>query len=106
MSLPAGGGRTALAQYMFTERALDVHFTFSEHPLNSIGDPPYEPQTSAGAIFEGVYAIYCGLLLIGVTGLILAPVFHRVMHAFHLPDEGNTGGGAKTRKSTSKPAKR
>src|SRR5262249_45090216 len=31
------------------------------------------------------YALYSGLLLIGVTGLILAPLFHRVMHHFHLP---------------------
>ena len=28
-----------------------------------------------------------GLLLIGVTGLILSPVFHRVMHQLHLPDD-------------------
>ena len=38
-------------------------------------------------LFEGFYAIYCGLLLIGVTGLILGPVFHRVMHQLHLPDD-------------------
>jgi hypothetical protein len=41
-------------------------------------------------LFEGIYAIYCGLLLIGVTGLILAPVFHRVMHQLHLPDDDDT----------------
>ena len=63
------------------------------------GMGPYEePKSTAGALFEGVYAIYCGLLLIGVTIFILAPIFHRVMHAFHLPDEADPGEGA-TKKS-------
>ena len=52
------------------------------------GMGPYsEPTTNGGEIFAGLYAIYCGLLLIGVTGLILSPVIHRVMHQLHLPDE-------------------
>jgi len=52
------------------------------------GMGPYsEPNGNASKLFEGIYAIYCGLLLIGVTGLILAPVFHRVMHQLHLPDD-------------------
>jgi hypothetical protein len=29
-------------------------------------------------------------VLVGVTGLILTPVFHRVMHQLHLPDGENT----------------
>jgi hypothetical protein len=52
------------------------------------GMGPYtEPVNDGSKLFEGIYAIYCGLLLIGVTGLILAPVFHRVMHQLHLPDD-------------------
>lgn len=34
-------------------------------------------------VFAGVYALYSGLLLIAVTGIILAPVLHRVLHAIH-----------------------
>jgi hypothetical protein len=57
------------------------------------GMGPYsEPTTNGGKIFAGLYAIYCGLLLIGVTGLILAPVFHRVMHQLHLPDDDEASG--------------
>ena len=63
------------------------------------GMGPYsEPTTTGGKIFAGLYAIYCGLLLIGVTGLILAPVFHRVMHQLHLPDETDPDEGAPKRK--------
>ena len=58
------------------------------------GMGPYsEPTTNGGEIFAGLYAIYCGLLLIGVTGLILSPVFHRVMHQLHLPDQEDTDEG-------------
>jgi len=51
------------------------------------GMGPYEePKTDGGKLFEGLYALYSGLLLIGVTGLILAPIILRVMHHFHVPD--------------------
>src|SRR5436190_24307321 len=33
-------------------------------------------QTSGGKIFAGLYALYSGLLLIGVAGLVLAPALH------------------------------
>ena len=52
------------------------------------GMGPFDMATTvAGQIFEGTYALYSGLLVVGVSGLILAPVFHRVLHSFHVPDE-------------------
>ena len=66
------------------------------------GMGPYsEPKTNGGEIFAGLYAIYCGLLLIGVTGLILSPVIHRVMHQLHLSDDDDASGD----KPKPKPAK-
>ena len=54
------------------------------------GMGPYsEPKTEGGKLFEGFYALYSGLLLIGVTGLILAPIIHHIMHLYHLPDDEN-----------------
>jgi len=41
-------------------------------------------HTSAGKLFSGCYAIYCGIALIATTGVILAPVIHRSLHKFHL----------------------
>ena len=67
-------------------------FGHSAMILGGMG-PYVEPKSEGGKLFEGFYALYSGLLLIGVTGLILAPVFHRVMHLCHLPDDN--GGGAK-----------
>jgi hypothetical protein len=40
-------------------------------------------DNDAAKIFAGVYALYSGLVLIAVTGVVLAPVLHRVLHAIH-----------------------
>jgi hypothetical protein len=46
--------------------------------------PMGELKTTAGKIFAGSYAILSGLLLIIATGFVLAPIFHRVLHHFHV----------------------
>jgi hypothetical protein len=43
-------------------------------------------QTNGGKIFAGCYAIYSGITLIGILGIIFAPVVHRFLHKFHLED--------------------
>ena len=45
-------------------------------------------QTSGGKIFAGCYALFSGLTLIAILGIIFAPVVHRALHKFHLEDEG------------------
>jgi hypothetical protein len=37
-------------------------------------------------IFAGLYAILSGLIILIAAGFILAPVFHRVLHHFHVDD--------------------
>jgi hypothetical protein len=54
--------------------------------LSGMG-PLAAPQTTFGKIFAGTYALYSGLILILATGLVLSPVFHRVLHRFHLERE-------------------
>lgn len=52
------------------------------------GMGPVDPlHTAAGKLFAGLYALMCGLLIIFITGVVLAPVLHRVMHALRVPDE-------------------
>ena len=48
--------------------------------------PVNSPVSSAGKIFAGVYALYCGLLVIFVAGVLFAPLLHRLLHKFHLQD--------------------
>ena len=42
---------------------------------------------SAGKLFAGIYALYAGLVFLIVAGLLVAPVFHRVLHLFHVEDD-------------------
>jgi len=44
-------------------------------------------QTDAGKIFAGCYAIFSGLALVAILGIIFAPVIHRALHKFHLEDK-------------------
>src|ERR1017187_2890505 len=41
-------------------------------------------QTSAGKVFAGFYALFSGLALISIMGIIMAPVVLRFLHKFHL----------------------
>ena len=40
-------------------------------------------RTDAGKLFAGFYALFCGLLIVVASGVILAPILHRVLHALH-----------------------
>jgi hypothetical protein len=46
--------------------------------------PVTMPVTSGGKLFAGLYALYCGLAVIFVAGVMLAPVAHRFLHKFHM----------------------
>ena len=48
-------------------------------------------QTTGGKIFAATYALYCGVTLIVTTGIILAPIVHRVLHSFHIDDDDANG---------------
>jgi hypothetical protein len=54
--------------------------------------PVDTPATTAGKLFAGLYALYCGLVVIIATGVVLAPLAHRLLHRFHLERERQRGG--------------
>ena len=49
--------------------------------------PVNSPQTGAGKLFAGLYALYAGLVFIVTAALLFTPILHRVMHRFHWDDE-------------------
>jgi hypothetical protein len=51
--------------------------------LSGMG-PLGELKTTGGKIFAGCYAILSGLIIVIATGVVLAPIFHRVLHCFHV----------------------
>ena len=60
-------------------------FVNSAMILSGMG-PMGELQFDSAKIFAGLYAIVCGLLIFAVAGLMLVPVFHRILHDFHVDD--------------------
>jgi hypothetical protein len=51
--------------------------------LSGMG-PVGELKTTAGKVFAGSYAIFSGLIIVIATGFVLAPIFHRILHRFHV----------------------
>jgi hypothetical protein len=41
-------------------------------------------RTSAGKWFASFYALFSGMVLLVAAGVLVAPVFHRFLHRFHL----------------------
>ena len=62
--------------------------------LSGMG-PVELPQTSGGKLFAGFYALYSGVVFLVASGLMLAPVAHRLLHKFHLEGEGAEGDDAR-----------
>jgi hypothetical protein len=48
--------------------------------------PVNAPQTEAGKLFAGFYALYAGLVFIVTAALVFTPMLHRLLHKFHLDD--------------------
>ena len=84
LAVSLGGG---MLGYMTFEHlsALDA-FLNASMLLGGMG-PVDAPKTAGGKFFEGTYALFSGLVVVATTGLILAPVLHRIMHGLHVPDE-------------------
>ena len=47
--------------------------------MGQVGDIP----SAAGKWFSAVFALYAGLVFIAVSGIVFAPIVHRVLHRFH-----------------------
>ena len=52
------------------------------------GMGPVGTLTTNGAkLFASAYALFSGLILVSANGIILAPVFHLVLHRFHADED-------------------
>src|SRR5258705_3738617 len=51
------------------------------------GMGPVDPvKTVPGKLFASGYALYSGLIVLVAAGIIFAPVFHRLLHRFHIEE--------------------
>jgi uncharacterized membrane protein len=53
--------------------------------LSGMG-PVKENASDAGKLFDSFYALFCGVILLGATGIMFTPVIHRILHRFHIED--------------------
>ena len=72
-----------LGYHLFEQLGWVDAFLNSAMLLGGMG-PVDAPQAVAGKIFAGCYALYCGLMVIVIVGIVFAPLVHRLMHKFHL----------------------
>jgi hypothetical protein len=56
-------------------------------PVNAI-------QTDAGKVFASFYALFAGMVFLGIAGILAAPVAHRLLHWMHLEEEGRGENGS------------
>jgi hypothetical protein len=54
--------------------------------------PVHLPQTSAGKLFAGCYALFAGLAFIAAAALLVTPVVHRILHRFHWDESARSKG--------------
>jgi hypothetical protein len=52
--------------------------------------PVKQDLSESGKVFAGLYALYAGLIVIAVTGLLLAPGIHHMMKRVHWEDRPDT----------------
>lgn len=71
---------------------LVAHLSWVDSILNAsmilTGMGPVAPMvTSAAKLFASAYALFSGVVFLSATSVVLAPVFHRILHTFHMADE-------------------
>lgn len=44
-------------------------------------------NSDSGKLFASFYALYSGIVFIGIAGIIVVPVAHRILHKLHLADK-------------------
>ncbi len=75
------------------------------------GMGPVDPMTTRSSkLFASAYALFSGVVFLSAVGLVLSPVFHRILHRFHLdesddPERAGAGGEAPRRPSADRPAR-
>ena len=86
-ALITGSLALGMLGYHITEKLNCIDAFLNASMLLGGMGPVNTPMTFDGKLFAGLYSLYCGLLVILVAGVILAPIAHRVLHKFHVESE-------------------
>ncbi len=47
-------------------------------------------KTEGGKLFAGFYALFSGIVVLAVAGILFSPIVHRILHKFHFEDSEAT----------------
>jgi hypothetical protein len=89
LGLAVVGGSLAIGiwgYHFFEGLAVLDSFLNASMILSGMG-PLWSPRTEGGKLFAGLYALYSGLAVLAIAGLVFAPLIHRFMHRFHAIDD-------------------
>ena len=67
-----------VARFSWIDSLLDASMI-----LSGMG-PVKNLNSDAAKMFASCYALFSGVVFISATGILLAPMFHRVLHRFHI----------------------
>lgn len=84
----AGSLVLGILGYHFTENLPWIDALVNASMLLGGMGPVNELHTTAGKLFASFYALYSGIVFLVSVGVILAPLYHRFLHHFHLEAEG------------------
>jgi hypothetical protein len=85
LALTAFGLAVGVAGYAyFEDLSLPDAFVNAAMILSGMGPVLTTFKSDSGKWFAGCYAIFSGLVIVIATGFVLAPIFHHVLHKFHV----------------------
>jgi hypothetical protein len=79
LSLLVGIGGYAAFEHM----PLADAFVSAAMVLSGMGEA-VSLKTTGGKVFAGLFALFSGLFMLVATGVVLAPIIHRILHRFHV----------------------
>jgi hypothetical protein len=78
-----------VSAYHFTEGLPWIDALLNASMILGGMGPVNQLRTEAGKVFASVYALYSGVVFLVIAGVILVPPLHRLLHRFHLDEQGD-----------------
>lgn len=87
LGIIAGSLLLGMAGYHYFENLAWIDSLVNAAMLLGGMGPVNELHTTAGKLFASFYALYSGIVFLVSVGVILAPLYHKFLHRFHLEIE-------------------
>ncbi len=93
LALMAGSLGLGILGYHFTEGLSWLDALLNASMILGGMGPVAELHTPAGKLFASFYALFSGAVFLGMAGIVVAPLAHRLLHRLHLEEGPPSGAG-------------